>query len=179
MNSQTHYVNFVAVDATPNALTTSIIKKATKNHHKLLHQDIKLPRQYNCFKLNKPLTFLNYTKSRKLIVNYLRLSEWYTYLWTPIVNQVLRLFWGINKLSTTGDSPDMGFGQFQGFLVQLWPKTWVSPTYRPDHKVNPENRSSYGFQDNCYLGVCNNWTITSPLAPSSTDLLELSGKPKS
>ena len=80
MNSQTHYVNFVAVDATPNALTTDYIKKATKNHHKLLHQDIKLPRQYNCFKLNKPLTFLNYTKSRKLIVNYLRLSEWYTYL---------------------------------------------------------------------------------------------------
>ena len=72
MNSQTHCVNFVVVDATPNALTIDIIKKATKNHHKLLHQDIKLARQYNCFKLNKPLTFLNYTKSRNTIKHILK-----------------------------------------------------------------------------------------------------------
>ena len=37
----THYVGFVADDATPNALTIVIIKKATKNH-KLLRQVVKL-----------------------------------------------------------------------------------------------------------------------------------------
>ena len=52
-----HYVNFVADDAMPNALTIDIIKKFTKND-KLLHQVMKLVRQNNSYKLNKPLTFL-------------------------------------------------------------------------------------------------------------------------
>ena len=51
-----HYVNLVADDATRNALTIDI-KKFTKNY-KLLHQVKKLARQNNCYKLNKPLTFL-------------------------------------------------------------------------------------------------------------------------
>ena len=38
-----HYVNFVADDATLNALSLYMIKKATKND-KLLHQVIKLAR---------------------------------------------------------------------------------------------------------------------------------------
>ena len=46
-----HYVNFVADDATPNALIIDIIKEFTKND-KLLHQVIKLARQKNCYKLN-------------------------------------------------------------------------------------------------------------------------------
>ena len=38
-----YYVNFIANDFTPNALTKKSIKK--------------LARQNNCYKLNKPLTF--------------------------------------------------------------------------------------------------------------------------
>ena len=40
----THYVNFVAHDTTPNAVTIDIIKKAIKNDT-LLHQVIALARQ--------------------------------------------------------------------------------------------------------------------------------------
>ena len=51
-----HYVNFAADDFTPNVLIIDSITKFTKND-KLLHQVIKLARQNNCYKLNKPLTF--------------------------------------------------------------------------------------------------------------------------
>ena len=57
-----HYVNFVADGTTTNALTIDIIKKATKND-KLLHQVIKLARRNTCYKINKPLISLNYTKN--------------------------------------------------------------------------------------------------------------------
>ena len=43
--------NFVANDATTNALTIDISKKATKIH-KLLHQAIKLAKRSNCYKPN-------------------------------------------------------------------------------------------------------------------------------
>ena len=59
----THYFNYVADDAKPNALTICIIKKATKNHT-LLHQVTKLAKPSNFHKLNKPLTFLSYTENR-------------------------------------------------------------------------------------------------------------------
>ena len=44
------------------------------------------------------------------------------------------------------------------------------------HLSDPPMDSKTG----CYLGVCNNWTITPPPtpAPPLTGLLELSGKPK-
>ena len=58
-----HYINFFADDATPNALTLDIIKKATKND-KLLHQALKSARQNNCYELNKSLTFLEYMENR-------------------------------------------------------------------------------------------------------------------
>ena len=54
-----HYVNFVVDDATPNVLTINIIQNFIKNN-KLLYQVIKLARLNNCYKLNKPLSFLEY-----------------------------------------------------------------------------------------------------------------------
>ena len=36
----------------------------------------------------------------------------------------------------------MDFGQIWEFWVQFWPNKWVSPTFRPDHQVNPGNRPS-------------------------------------
>ena len=59
-----HYVNFVADNATPNALTKNL-KIFTKND-KLLHEVIKLARQNNCYKLNNPLTFLESLNPRLL-----------------------------------------------------------------------------------------------------------------
>ena len=67
----TPYVNFLSDDATPNALTMAIIKKTTKNH-KLLHQVIKLAGRNHCCKLNKLLTFLNYTKNRNTFKHFLK-----------------------------------------------------------------------------------------------------------
>ena len=58
-----HYVNFVADDATINALTIDITKKFTKND-KLLFQVIKLVIQNNCYKLNKLLAFLECNEDR-------------------------------------------------------------------------------------------------------------------
>ena len=66
-----HYVNFVADDATPNALTIDIIMKTTKND-KLLQQVIKLARQGNCYKLNKPLTFLEYIENHNTFNHFLK-----------------------------------------------------------------------------------------------------------
>ena len=63
LKESVHYVNFVADDATLNALTTDIIKKFTKND-KLLHRVIKLAKQNNGNKLNVPLTFLEYIENR-------------------------------------------------------------------------------------------------------------------
>ena len=69
----THYIIFVADNATPNALTIDIIKKATKNQNqKLLHQVIKLTRRNNCCKLNRPLTLLSYTENRKTFKHFLK-----------------------------------------------------------------------------------------------------------
>ena len=59
VNELVHYVNFTADDATPNTMTIDIIKKTTKND-KLLYQVIKLARQNNCYKIKKPLAFLEY-----------------------------------------------------------------------------------------------------------------------
>ena len=67
----THYINFVADDAIPNTLHIDIIKKATMNHN-LLHVVIKLARRNNCYKLNKPLTFLNYTENRNTFKHFLK-----------------------------------------------------------------------------------------------------------
>ena len=67
----THYVNFVADDATPNALTIDIMKKATKND-KLLHQAIKLARQNNYYKFNKLLTSLKYIENRNTFKYFLK-----------------------------------------------------------------------------------------------------------
>ena len=69
----THYIIFVADNATPNALTIDIIKKATKNQNqKLLHQVIKLTRRNNCCKLNRPLTLLSYTENRNTFKHFLK-----------------------------------------------------------------------------------------------------------
>ena len=46
LKESVNYINFVADDATPNALITDIIKKFTKNY-KLLHQFMKLAKQNN------------------------------------------------------------------------------------------------------------------------------------
>ena len=66
-----HYVNFAADDATPNALTIGIVKKATKNNE-LLHQVIKLARQNNYYKFNKSWTFLRYTENRNTLKHLLK-----------------------------------------------------------------------------------------------------------
>ena len=66
-----HYVNFAADDATLNALTIDIVKKATKNN-KLSHQVIKLARQNNLHKINESFTFLRYTESRNTFKHFLK-----------------------------------------------------------------------------------------------------------
>ena len=45
--------------------------KATKND-KLLRQVIKLARQSNCYKLNKPLNFLEYIENRNTFKHFLK-----------------------------------------------------------------------------------------------------------
>ena len=66
-----HYVNFVSDDATPNALNIDIIQIFTKND-KLSYQVIKLVRRNNCYKLNKPLNFMEYIKNRNTVKQYLK-----------------------------------------------------------------------------------------------------------
>ena len=66
-----YYVNFVADDATPHALTIDIIMKAAKTD-KLLHQVIKLVKQNNCYKLNNPLTFLEYIENHNTFKQFLK-----------------------------------------------------------------------------------------------------------
>ena len=66
-----HYVNFVAYDATANALTIDIIKKFTKND-KLLHQAIKIARNNNCYKISKPLIFLEYIENHNNFKHFLK-----------------------------------------------------------------------------------------------------------
>ena len=56
-----HYVNFVADDATANVLILDIIKKASKN-----------ARENNCYKLNKPLTFLKYIENCNTFKHFLK-----------------------------------------------------------------------------------------------------------
>ena len=56
-----HYVNFVADDATANVLILDIIKKASKN-----------ARENNCYKLNKPLTFLKYIENCDTFKHFLK-----------------------------------------------------------------------------------------------------------
>ena len=65
-----HYVHFIADDATAKALTIDI-KKLTKID-KILHQVLKLARQNNCYKLNKPLTFLEYIQNCNNFKHFLK-----------------------------------------------------------------------------------------------------------
>ena len=66
-----HDVNFVANHPTSNALTIDIIRKFTIND-KILHQVIKFARQNNCYKLNKPLIFLEYIENRNNFKHFLK-----------------------------------------------------------------------------------------------------------
>ena len=81
-------------------------------------------------------------KQKIVFLGLFRLSEKYTCLRTPIVNQVLRSFWGVNQLSTTSGLRDMDFGQFWCFWAQYWPPKWVSPTFQSDHQISPLIRHS-------------------------------------
>ena len=69
VNELIHYANLVVDDATPKALTVDIFMKAAKND-KTLRQVIKLARQNNCYKLNKPLTFLEYIDKRNIFKHF-------------------------------------------------------------------------------------------------------------
>ena len=55
----------------PHHTYVGITKKTTQNY-KLLHQLIKLARRNNCYKLNKTLTFLNYTENRNTFKHFLK-----------------------------------------------------------------------------------------------------------
>ena len=71
----------------------------------------------------------------------------------------------------------MYFGQVRDFWVQLWPKKLVSPTFQPDHQVNPQNRSSKNSKTAAASGFSK--IGRSPPAPyhhtSSTGLMQIKG----
>ena len=54
-------------------------------------------------------------------LGHFRLSEKYIYLKTPIINEVLWSFWGVNRLSIASGSQVMNFfTNFDPILAQFW-----------------------------------------------------------
>ena len=94
-----------------------------------------------------------------MFLGHFRLSQGYKYLGLPIVNHVLRSFWGFNQLPPISGSRDMDFGQSRDIWAQFGSIIGFAhlSVWSPSQ---PLKKTLLGFQNSCCIGVCKNWTIT-------------------